>query len=44
MRKAGMKLEAFRKQAGFRKGVIYDHYDYAILAEDYFNRHSESPT
>jgi len=36
MRKAGMKLEAFRKQAGFRKQAIYDHCEYAILAEDYF--------
>ena len=36
MRKAGMKLEAFRRQAGFRKQAIYDHYDYVILAEDYF--------
>lgn len=38
MRKSGMKFEAFKRQAGCRKGVIYDHYEYAILAEDYFGK------
>jgi len=38
MRKAGMKFEAFRRQAGFRKQAIYDHFDYVILAEDYFGK------
>jgi ribosomal-protein-alanine N-acetyltransferase len=38
MRKAGMMFEAFKRQAGYRKQVIYDHYEYAILAEDYFGR------